>query len=39
MQFWLKINPQGDETVDAEIILEFLKLIYDPYCLANGLAK
>ena len=31
IQFWLKVNPPNEETVDSSIVLEFLKLIYDPY--------
>lgn len=30
-QFWLKLNPLSEERVDSHIVLEFLKLIYDPY--------
>lgn len=31
IQFWLKVNPSNQPTVDAHIVLELLKLIYDPY--------
>lgn len=31
MQIWIKINPKNMERVETQIILEFLKLIYDPY--------
>jgi hypothetical protein len=30
-QLWYKVNPVNIETVDANIMLEVLKLIYDPY--------
>ena len=36
MQFWIKINPKGNEKVEAQIVLEFLKLIYDPYSSHNN---
>jgi len=31
IQFWLKVNPSNEATVDSHIVLELLKLIYDPY--------
>lgn len=30
-QLWYKVNPVNIETVDANIMLEVLKLLYDPY--------
>jgi len=31
MQFWFLLNPFNNETIEAAIVLEFLKLVYDPY--------
>jgi hypothetical protein len=31
IQLWLKVNPLNSEFVDSHIVLEFLKLVYDPY--------
>ena len=30
-QFWVKVNPLNEDFIDSNIVLEFLKLIYDPY--------
>ena len=32
IQVWLKVNPLNHETVQSDIVLEFIKLIFDPYC-------
>lgn len=31
MQIWLLINPGGNEHVELNLFLEFLKILYDPY--------
>ena len=38
IQLWLKVNPVNEENVDSHIVLEFMKLIYDPYCASSAIA-
>lgn len=39
MQIWIKINPRNTERVESQIVVEFLKLIYDPYTSATNSTK
>ena len=36
MQVWLMLNPKGLSNIDSQIVLEFMKLIYDPYAGQNN---
>jgi len=31
MQVWINLNPEDTEVVDSSFVLEFLKLVFDPY--------
>lgn len=39
MQVWSKINPRNTERVESQIVVEFLKLIYDPYSSSTNTIK
>jgi len=31
MQSWLLLNPRGTQYIDSQLVVEYLKLTYDPY--------